>query len=100
MEPPLSNGTPLYWYSDGDSDFFTLDPNLATALRLTNAGGNSAAIQAQRERGRPRQKKGSVARQGKNGPFPVVGYCARLGGSSLAVASFAARFRSHAADAL
>ena len=25
--------------SQGDSDFFTLDPNLATALRVSNAGG-------------------------------------------------------------
>jgi hypothetical protein len=41
-----------------DSDFFTLDPNLAPALRITYAGGISAA-QAQPERGsKPRKKKG------------------------------------------
>jgi len=41
-----------------DSDFFTLDPNLAPALRITYAGGTSAA-QAQPERGnKPRKKKG------------------------------------------
>ncbi|MFY9882998.1 MAG: hypothetical protein WCD65_07345 [Pseudolabrys sp.] len=27
----------------GDSDFFTLDPNLASALKNTNAGGISTA---------------------------------------------------------
>ena len=32
-------------YSDfgGDSDFFTLDPNLATALKNTTAGGITSA---------------------------------------------------------
>ena len=73
----------------GDSDFFTLDPNLATALRITYAGGTSAA-QAQPERGSPRKKKSSVARQGKNEPIPFACLRARFGGAAIDVVIAAA----------
>ncbi len=88
------------WNSSGDSDLFTLDPNLATALRLTDAGGNQAPPKLSQNVVEPRKKKGSVARQGKNEPFPFVGYRACFGGAGLDVARIVARFRSHAADAL
>ena len=83
----------------GASDFFTLDPNLATALRITYAGGTSAA-QAQPERGSPRKKKSSVARQGKNEPFPFACLCARICGAIFDVVIAIARDRSRVADAL
>jgi len=33
----------IWPFNRGDSDFFTLDPNLATALKNTNVGGISTA---------------------------------------------------------
>jgi len=48
----------------GYSDFFTLDPNLASALRRTLARGYLALPKPSQSVDQPRQKTGLVARQG------------------------------------
>src|SRR6185437_1971967 len=54
----------LIWCNAAHSDFFTLDPNLATALSISNVGGSSTPPKLCQNVERPRQKTGSVVRQG------------------------------------
>src|SRR5262249_40112134 len=70
-----------------DSDFFTLDPNLATALRLNDdAGGIQAPLRSAQNVENHAKRKDQVARQGKDEPVSFVGYRARCGATALAVA--------------
>src|SRR5215467_10198742 len=60
----------IWPFNRGDSDFFTLDPNLATALKNTNAGGTAPPKPSQNVEHHAK-KKGSAVRFGEGWVVPI-----------------------------
>src|SRR4029450_14000488 len=82
-----------------DSDFFTLDPNLAPALRITYAGVPALPKPSQNVEISHARRRAKAARQGKNDS--TADDCARLGDALAAVPVIVASGgRPHAAYAL